>query len=155
MNITLETDLDRSYERRVVERLRSVDTTPLQYVSMPAYSAVDYLRVDENSRLVDFIEVKTRKESAEQVRTYGGLLLKQRKLEELQAIASMTRVPARVVFAFNNAEGAILAADVSHIQFKTPVLTGRRDRGLATDEEPVVLLNWPGQPDADLRVVIA
>ena len=155
MTITLETDTDRSYEHRVVERLRTTDTAPMYYVQLPPFSAVDYLRLDQNLRIVDFFEVKTRKESAEQIRTYGGLLLKQRKLEELQSISLMTRVPVRVMFAFNNAEGSILTADVSQIQFKEAIFTGRRDRGLATDEEPVVLLNWPDQDDADLQVVFA
>jgi hypothetical protein len=84
------------------------------------------------------------------VRQYGGLLLKHRKIDEMRLLISTTRLPATVVFAFENGEGELYGCRIESLPNKPLQYTGRRDRNLATDEEPVALLNWPEQAQPDL-----
>lgn len=147
----LETQSDKLIEMTVRDRLEMLDPS-LLLVPMPDYSAVDFA-VWQDDGLTGWIEVKSRKESADQVARYGGLLLKHRKYVELRTLASLTKLPVFVVFAFESGNGKLLKLDVTKCGNKQIEYTGRRDRGLATDEEPVVLFNWPDDPNPELEVL--
>ena len=141
--IILETDADRSLERRTIDRLMITMWYESRPVQMPPLSAIDYIiEVDGRARVG--IEIKTRKESVDQIRSYGGLMLKHRKLVELQTIGNLLQLPIECVFAFDNAEGQIHIAYPDQLTGLEPQAPPRRRnyRGLACDEEPVVYLDW-------------
>lgn len=141
--VILETDNDRSLERRTIERLMITMWYDSRPVQMPPLSAIDYIiEVDGRARLG--LEIKTRKESVDQIRSYGGLMLKHRKLVELQTIGNLLQLPINCVFAFDNAEGQIHIAYPDKLTGLEPQAPPRRRnyRGLACDEEPVVYLDW-------------
>lgn len=141
--VILETDADRSLERRTIERLMITMWYDSRPVQMPPLSAIDYIiEVDGRARLG--LEIKTRKESVDQIRSYGGLMLKHRKLVELQTIGNLLQLPINCVFAFDNAEGQIHIAYPDKLTGLEPQAPPRRRnyRGLACDEEPVVYLDW-------------
>jgi len=154
MNLVLETDNDRACERRVIDRLARRNTATT-YIQLPSFSACDYLAVSRFGYATGLIEVKTRKETPEQIRKFGGLILKQRKAQELASIGKLLNLPAYVMFGFEDGNGALMQCDIGLLSDKQPVLTGRRDRNLATDEEPVILLNWPDWESPDLMDVTA
>lgn len=139
--ITLETRSDKFKEELVVRRLFN-ENPEVQWFSFPQFSAVDYIGIRDRA-VESVMEVKTRKESMQAVRQYpGGLLLKRRKFEEIAQLEALLNTPAYVVFGFSNGTGHVLAARPAQLKPREDVLTGRRARGLATDEEPVVLLDW-------------
>lgn len=150
----LETDLDRFAEDQTMRRLLPLFSPHAIQVRAPDLSAVDRFVV-VNGRLRAALEIKTRKETAEQVRNYGGLMLKHRKLTELRQLAALLNVPVRVVFAFESGVGDLYAANPATIDDAEPVTPPRRRnyRGLACDEEPVVFLDWQHhlQPINDKR----
>lgn len=141
--VILETDSDRRLERRTIERILTICEDGSTAVQLPPLSAVDYMIVSKG-RITNAVEIKTRKESVEQIRAYGGLMLKHRKLLELQRITELMQVPVMVAFAFDNAEGQIHCAYPQLITDVEPQIPPRRRnyRGLACDEEPVVYLDW-------------
>tara|TARA_R110000803_G_scaffold197623_1_gene261192 strand:+ start:279 stop:734 length:456 start_codon:yes stop_codon:yes gene_type:complete len=140
--VTLETLSDREVELRTMMRVRDLcpDTT---FTRFPDKSVVDFALI-RGEEVVHLIEVKTRKEEANVVKGYGGLILKQKKREELHALSEAMNVPASVVFSFSNAEGemwrTIPLVDID----AEPVAPPRRRnyRGLACDEDLVLFLDW-------------
>lgn len=143
MSVVLETALDRDVEQYTVQRLLQFYGPTAQFQRMPPMSFCDYV-VTEDGRVVEFVEIKTRKEPHWTVRSYGGLILKQRKAEEIRTLAEMSGVVTNVVFAFGNGRGAyfqINALDTAHLEPVTPPRR-RNYRGLACDEEAVYLLDW-------------
>lgn len=152
MSPRLETTDDQLAERRVIHRLTHADNGLTDYVKFPPYSACDYAAVTRNGRRVlSLVEVKTRKSSPEDIKPHGGLLIKQRKVEEMLQLSSLLSCPAYIVFGFQNGAGQLMSVDVRQLHGHQPVYTGRRDRDLACDEEPVFLLNWPDDPHPDLK----
>lgn len=145
--IVLETDTDRGLERTAIDRIIASVPPGVHAIPLPPMSAIDYMLARDT--ITAGIEIKTRKETVEQVRGYGGLMLKHRKLVEMQQIATLLRAPCYVAFCFENARGPILILDVSTVTDPTPHTPPprRNFRGLACDEEPVVYLDW----DLDLR----
>lgn len=141
--VILETDTDRGLERRTIERILSIAQPGTKALQMPALSAVDYLLLRDDTATMA-LEIKTRKESVEQIRSYGGLMLKHRKAVELQTIGTLTQLQVLCVFAFDNAEGPILICDPSTLTDLEPAPPPRRRnyRGLACDEELVLYLDW-------------
>jgi hypothetical protein len=137
----LETDDDRDAEHRTMSRLVAI--TGGTEIGAPPLAAVDRFIV-KTGRVVAAVEIKTRKETAEQVRGYGGLMLKHRKLGELQQLARLLRVPTYAVFGFQSGFGAIYVANVERVAGlePQPAPRRRRYRGLACDDEPVVYLDW-------------
>ncbi len=123
--VILETDTDRGLERRTIERILSIAKPGTEALQMPALSAVDYLLL-RDGRATMALEIKTRKESMEQIRAYGGLMLKQRKAQELHTISSLTQLQVLCVFAFDNAEGQILICDPSTLTDLEPLPPPRR-----------------------------
>lgn len=141
MNVILETDNDRALEDRVIAWLAGTfKAVPLR---APQLSFIDAFFAREGV-LVAAMEIKTRKEPMEKVQAYGGLMLKERKLLELQALQRLMRLPTFIVFAFRNGLGEILLANVEHVHgLEAVVPPPRRNyRGLACDEDPVVYLDW-------------
>lgn len=139
--IILETDKDRVLEARAIERFCQITHTEPE--KLPPLSAMDYLIKDFGD--IRFgIEIKTRKETVEQVKKYGGLILKYRKYEELLHIGGLLNIPTYVLFAFENSEGDLLLLNVEDIQNPEPKdpPVRRNFRGLATDEEPVLYVDW-------------
>lgn len=149
-NVVLETDLDRVVENYVLGRLLPLHDDGVEYVKTPDMSACDYLV--KHGRLVELVEIKTRKETAYAVRKYGGLILKQRKAEEMATLGRLLNVPATVVFAFGNGHGAIYQMEATKALSLTPEIppVRRNYRGLACDEEPVYFLDW----DHDLELLL-
>ena len=141
--VILETDDDRRLEQRTIDRLLTISSYGSSAIRLPALSAVDYVII-RKSRVTTAVEIKTRKESVDQIRSYGGLMLKHRKLLELQTIGTLLQVPVICAFAFDNAEGEIYLAYPDKLTGLEPQEPPRRRnyRGLACDEEPVVYLDW-------------
>jgi len=140
--VTLETSSDREVELKTMTRVRDLcpDTT---FTRFPDKSVVDFALI-RGGEVVHLIEVKTRKEQASVVKGYGGLILKQKKREELHALSEAMKVPVSVVFSFSNAEGemwrTIPLGDID----AEPVAPPRRRnyRDLACDEDLVLFLDW-------------
>lgn len=148
MSVVLQTVEDATREDRVMERMSG---GTYQHFRLPAMSLVDYLLI-RDGQIKYLVEVKVRKEPMHQVRSYGGLMLKHRKVSELDSLSSMLQVPTVILFAFDNGEGAVLVTQphllLNHRPEAPPVR--RRYRGLACDEEPVIYLDW----DRDLKVAL-
>lgn len=137
----LQTERDAQLELRAIERLcEAFDYCP---VKMPDLSAIDYF-IQFEGQLVAGIEIKTRKESPEQIKQYGKLILKWRKYQELKQISELTQLPTYVLFAFENAEGQLALLDIRHLENPKPETppVRRNFRGLACDEEPVIYYDW-------------
>lgn len=143
MSVRLETETDRALERKAIGRILSTSREAEYAIKMPDLSAIDYILGKDQQALAG-IEIKTRKEADDQVKAYGGLMLKHRKLLELQQISEVLRLPCYVAFLFDNADGHIYLLDVSKITDPTPVTPPprRNFRDLACDEEPVIYLDW-------------
>ena len=141
MNVTLETALDRDREELTIMRL--THKTGSQAHRLPSYSVADYAITKDNT-LKSFVELKIRKETEQQIRSYGGIMFKHKKLLTLQNLNALTNTPVIIVFAFENGLGTILGADASKILNYTPETPPRRRnyRGLPTDEEQVIYLDW-------------
>lgn len=149
-HVVLETDLDREVENYVLSRLLPLHDDGVEYIKTPDMSACDYLVKD--GRLAELVEIKTRKEPAYSVRKYGGLILKQRKAEEMATLGRLLNVPATVVFAFGNGRGSIYQIEASRaldLPAEAPPVR-RNYRGLSCDEEPVYFLDW----DRDLELLL-
>lgn len=141
----LETREDKHKEQLIIRRL-FVDDPTCQWIPCTDFAAVDYIGVREGE-VVKVAEIKTRKQSKAEVQQYpGGLILKRRKYDELIQVERLLNVPTYVFFGFSNGTGHILASRPAALPKKPDVDIGRRDRELATDLEPVVLLDW----DVDL-----
>ena len=135
MNVVLETDKDRDVEEFVMDRMiRDLDIHA-KAIRLPRMSACDFF-LDYGNLIRVGLEIKTRKESMQTIQGYGGLMLKHRKLLEMQSLARMLAMDILIAFAFENGTGPILIADPV-----TPPAR-RNFRGLACDEEPVVYLDW-------------
>lgn len=144
----LETDRDRQIEELVMRRVIEELKVQARAIRLPRLSAIDFvLEYEDGIRFG--IEIKSRKESADQVRAYGGLMLKHRKLLEMQELARLLAMDTFVIFAFENGGGGIFACDTMKIRDVTPKTppVRRNYRGLACDEEPVIYLDW----EADLQ----
>lgn len=148
----VETQLDQEAEERTMRRLLALMPYGTTQVRAPELSFVDRFMV-QDGRLRAAIEVKTRKQTDTEVRAYGGLMLKHRKLLELQHIADLMQIPTYVVYAFSSGHGAIYTADVTTLTNLQPQEPPRRRnyRGLACDLEEVVYLDWANH----LRMVSA
>lgn len=109
----------------------------------PQYSVVDYV-ITRGHQVRSMLELKIRKEPLTKVKSYGGLMLKHRKIVELSALQDAMRAEVWVVFAFDNGTGEVLAAKPAQLldlPLEDPPRR-RNYRGLATDEEPVCYLDW-------------
>lgn len=141
MSVILETELDRARERRVMERVAKY--TGLSWSRFPAMSPIDF-QTSRNGTITAFVDVKVRKEPMEQVQQYGDLMLKHRKVLEYAAVTAHTGVPCLVLYAFGNGEKSIRVIDPTKVAHLTPVAPPQRRnfRGLACDEEPVLMCGW-------------
>ena len=139
----LETQHDKALEGEAIRRILETAAPETSAVSLPALSAIDYLLV-KDQQVTAGVEIKTRKETVEQIRSYGGLMLKHRKLVEMAALSEMLRARCFVAFCFENSQGPILLAEPSRLTDLPPVTPPprRNFRGLPCDEEPVVYLDW-------------
>jgi hypothetical protein len=151
VGVRLETSADMVLEARTIERLLTIASEGTSADRLPPMSAVDFILI-RGGTATGLVEVKTRKESLERIKSYGGLMLKHKKLTELQTLSSLMNIPTFVVFAFENAEGPLLVCDPRQITDAQPVAppTRRNYRGLACDEDPVIFLDW----EKDLRRVM-
>lgn len=139
----LQTDLDAQLELRAITRLNQwYDYT---FIKLPEMSAMDYLMAS-GSEMVAGIEIKTRKETPEQIKEYGKLILKWRKYEELLLISKLLNIQTYVLFAFENSEGGLSMLNIQTLQKTNPHPAQppirKNYRGLATDEEPVIYFDW-------------
>lgn len=139
----LETELDQKLERRAIERLtHCYDYTAIK---LPDLSPMDYLIAD-GPEIIAGVEIKTRKESPEQIRQYGKLILKWRKYQELHVLGELLNIPTYVLFAFENSEGQLSMLKIETLAQTNPKPQDppvrRNYRGLACDEEPVIYFDW-------------
>lgn len=139
--IVLETKQDKNLERRAIGRFTALTQT--EAIELPQMSAMDYL-IMSYGEVVAGVEVKTRKETPEVVKAYGGIILKYRKYQELTQLGELLNLPVFVLFAFENSEGDLLLLDVRKIKNPEPQEPPVRKnyRGLATDEESVLFIDW-------------
>lgn len=142
MIVTLETTADKILEDRVIERITSSRSGMLSW-QMPPFSVADYF-VTVFGRPSAFLEIKVRKPTVQTVKGYGGLMLKERKIQELSQLSDLLKLPAFVAFAFEQGEGEILLCDVARLRGLPSVQPPdrRNYRGLACDLDPVVMLDW-------------
>lgn len=143
MTVKLETEWDRHYEEAFMRRFMASAPIDHRCFRMPDYSVVDYALTRE-ANIRSFMELKIRKEPMQQVMSYGGLMLKHRKITDLNALREATKTEVWVVFVFDNGEGEVLAAkpeQLLDLPLEDPPRR-RNHRGLATDEEPVCYLDW-------------
>ena len=143
VNVTLETEWDRHYEEKFMRRYMSVLPEGMRYFRMPQYSVVDYM-IARNYEVRYMMELKIRKETVEKVKSYGGLMLKHRKIVELNALQDAAKTEIWIVFAFDNGEGEVLVTrpnTILDLPLEAPPRR-RNYRGLATDEDPVCYLDW-------------
>lgn len=140
---TLETAADMDIETYVVARMRQ-HVPHWTFSPFPKFSETDYIATNQYNHVVGFYEIKSRKPSMSELqdRHPDGVLLKRRKYEGCSTLESMFNVPAWVMFAFGSGKDRLAAVRPHVLPTRPSVLTGRRDRGLATDEEPVVLIDW-------------
>lgn len=141
--VTLETEADRAGEQHVIERILGRIGPDFRSIRFPAFSLLDYAIINQHTTVL-MLEIKVRKESRQQIQSYGGLMLKHRKISELAALQEALKTPVFVVFAFDNGRGEILAttpSDLTDLPGEAPPRR-RNFRGLAADEEPVVYLDW-------------
>jgi hypothetical protein len=138
----LETSKDEKAERVSIRRLLGL-ASHYQALKMPQLSCVDYI-LTKNGQAKALIEIKSRKSTAESVRAFGGLILKERKHEELAAIAKLLRLRAVVLFAFENGYGDLYSYDTENKEGLVATVPPRRNnyRGLPCDEELVFMLDW-------------
>jgi hypothetical protein len=141
--VILETERDRIIEQRVMTRLLTCFTAEVRAVRLPRMSACDFL-IEQNETITMGLEIKSRKETDDKIRSYGGLMLKHRKLAEMQQVAEILQIRVAVIFAFGDGEGTIYACDPVKVTDVQPTVPPprRNFRGLACDEEPVVYLDW-------------
>jgi hypothetical protein len=141
--ITLETETDRTGEQATINRFIERCGPNYQAIGTLPFAIIDYALI-HNNRITNYLEIKNRKESRDQVQQYGGLMLKHRKVLELHALAEQMKTPTHVVYGFNSGHGEIWIATVSDLIGLMPQDPPRRRnyRGLACDEEPVIYLDW-------------
>jgi len=139
---TLETIFDKEIENYVLARLRQRDLG-VTWGSFPMYSEVDLIGL-QGSDVYGFVEIKSRKATMRdlQEKFPEGVLLKRRKYEACSTLEATFNVPAWVLFAFGSGKDDMAACRPHQLPTRLSVSTGRRDRGLLTDEEPVVLIHW-------------
>lgn len=142
MSVTLETNVDKILEHRVIERIEAANWS-MQAIEMPPFSVVDYC-LTRAGDICALLEVKVRKPTIETVKGYGGLMLKERKITELNQLSDLLRLPSFVAFAFEQGEGPILLCDVRRLTGLPAVEPPERRnyRGLECDQDPVVMLDW-------------
>lgn len=145
----LETKADRLLQYKTVYRLEEI-YPQFTFIEMPERALMDYLVVN-GCRAAMFLEIKTRKESMNQIKQYGGLMLKQRKIDEALDLANALQVQSYFLWTFDNGDGTIVRAnakDLKGLEGHTPPRR-RNYRGLACDDELVVYLDW----DRHLEIV--
>ena len=143
MGVILETDADRALEARTMERIMANSREGAASVKLPPLAAIDYV-VSVDGVVVAGIEIKTRKETMEKIKSYGGLMLKHRKVVELNSLSDILQAPMIVAFAFENGEGPVLFATTKDLTDLEPTAPPprRNFRGLACDDEFVIFLDW-------------
>lgn len=139
--IILETTKDSDLEQLAIERLAKAYN--LTTIKMPQFSAIDYIT---QGRIVAGVEIKTRKETPQQIREYGKPILKWRKYEELLTLSELMKMNVYVLFAFENAQGEMFTLSIKELAKTNPLPKDppirRNYRGLACDEEPVIYFDW-------------
>jgi hypothetical protein len=145
----LETPADRLLQYKTIYRLEEI-YPQFTFIEMPERALMDYLVVYE-CRATMFLEIKTRKESMAQIKNYGGLMLKQRKIAEALNLATALQVQSYFLWTFEDGDGTIVRANAKDlIKLEGHEPPRRRNyRGLACDSEPVVYLDW----DRHLEIV--
>lgn len=138
----LETDSDREIETFVAARLQGM-LPHWTFNRFPRFSESDYL-ASADEKVEAFFEIKSRKPTMETMlqRFPEGVILKRRKFDACSTIETLFNIPAWVVFAFGDGRDELAVCRPHLMPARPDVLTGRRDRGLATDEEPMVMIQW-------------
>ncbi len=141
--IILETEADRTAEKLTVTRFANLLPYPTVVHRLPDLSRVDYF-LSHQTEIKAAAEIKTRKQTRQQIQQYGGLMMKHRKIIELNQLADQLDLPVWLIIGFDNGRGEIHAAQPRLLTDLAPCTppTRRNYRGLACDDEPVVYLDW-------------
>lgn len=154
MTAILETEYDRIVEERSIKRIVEARGKCKSY-KFPRLSVVDHIisGPEDDAEAIAFVDIKGRKETAGQVRKYGGLMLKHRKIAELIALSEALKIPAFFVWPFESGLGDIYWARPESLVHKEPMdpPPRRKYRGLECDNEPVVYLEW----DEEVHLLLA
>lgn len=139
--VTLETQTDRDGETYTMLRLWE----HYGYARLgrnAAFSECDYAVYDEYGEVVEYIEVKNRKEGHFASTFKDGVILKVAKVQDLCELSERTGKPVSVVFAFRSGQGAIFRVDPRGLGYLTPVAPPERRiyRGLECDDDPVYMV---------------
>ena len=102
---------------------------------MPEYSPVDYY-FECRRRVVAWAEMKGR--TRYELGKLGSAFASVRKWSSLQHTSLAFHIPAHYVWGFQ--DGAY-CVDVHKVHVHSPKVEGRTDRGLANDQEPIVLVS--------------
>lgn len=138
----LETTLDRGLQYKTIKRLKAMRPED-DFIEMPKLALMDYLVLRDGTP-IKWLEIKTRKESVDQIKRYGGLLLKHRKIAESIAMADAIKVEAFFLWTFDNGDGPMMVANPRKLLNLVPQPPRERKnaRNLACDKEYVVYLDW-------------
>lgn len=141
--ITLETRDDQTGEALTINRFLERCGNQYTAVKTQQYAIMDYLLIRDN-HVTNYLEIKNRKETREQIQQYGGLMLKHRKLLEAQTLSRQMQTATHVIYGFENGHGELWIANTHDLTGLTPQDPPRRRnyRGLPCDEEQVVYLDW-------------
>lgn len=144
--ITLETAADREREKMVIERFIEKSERNLQVLGSTPRSSTDYY-LAENGVILYLVDVKTRKESAEDVMKYPkGLMCRERKLVEFRQLAELLNIRSFLVWAFDYGRGDMFIAEPTRIEDElvgeTPPRRKQYRGEIFDDLENVVYLDW-------------
>jgi len=146
MAVVLETHDDQLAEEIVADRLQEGWPDFIDLIPAPEMSLIDYFVSNRSgNRITLGLEIRTRKQTDTEVMQYGGLMLKQRKLLEIQQLSRALNMPIYFVFAFDNGNGNIWMANASSIPSDLPAHEPprrRKYRDVACDTDPVLFLEW-------------
>ena len=135
MRPTYERSEDRRNEQRVVDVIRR--EYGLESLQLPPFAAADILVLNEDRSLRYWCEIKTRRIA---FGTYRSLNISLDKVERLQRLEAMTKVPALIVA--NLTDGVFFHRCPIAGSFIETERGGRTDRGDAKDIETMACLSW-------------
>lgn len=125
---------------------RFVELLPFetQVLGSPARSSADYY-LARNNEIRCVVDIKTRKQSVQQICNYGGLMCRERKIQEFKQLHHLLNIEAFLIWAFDDGNGPMFLAEPKNIHGLVGERPPRRHnyRGEIFDDiENVVYLDW-------------
>lgn len=143
MAVILETSADRQAESFVANRLEAMWPYQIDLIQAPKMALLDYF-VSKSNEITGGLEIRTRKQTAKEIQGYGGLMLKLRKLKDLQHLSLVLNMPIHCIFAFEEGYGDIYSCKVDGVPDLPAQTPPRRRnfRNVQCDLDPVIFLDW-------------